>query len=242
MREGNSLDVIGLERTSVILLQHERNEPGGLFTEHIRERGMELIQVPLYETNEVPPLHATHLIIMGGSMSVNDEQEFPWLISEKQIIREWVAKGRPVLGICLGAQLIASSFGAPVYPCKKELGWSSVNAIEDELFPELPGRFNVFQMHGETFDIPEPGMLVFCGEEVLNQAICIGSALGLQFHPELTLEMIQDWISFLPSQTQESLLAQSRQYLPESEKICRTIADRFLNASSHAFSWMRSAG
>jgi len=203
---------------------------------------MELIQVPLYETNEVPPLHATHLIIMGGSMSVNDEQEFPWLISEKQIIREWVAKGRPVLGICLGAQLIASSFGAPVYPCKKELGWSSVNAIEDELFPELPGRFNVFQMHGETFDIPEPAMLVFCGEEVLNQAICIGSALGLQFHPELTLEMIQDWISFLPSQTQESLLAQSRQYLPESEKICRTIADRFLNASSHAFSWMRSAG
>ncbi|HMZ30996.1 MAG TPA: type 1 glutamine amidotransferase [Methanoregulaceae archaeon] len=231
-----------IDKPSVAILQHERNEPGGLFTEHIRERGMELIQVPLYETNEVPPLHATHLIIMGGSMSVNDEQEFPWLISEKQIIREWVAKGRPVLGICLGAQLIASSFGAPVYPCKKELGWSSVNAIEDELFPELPGRFNVFQMHGETFDIPEPGMLVFCGEEVLNQAICIGSALGLQFHPELTLEMIQDWISFLPSQTQESLLAQSRQYLPESEKICRTIADRFLNASSHAFSWMRSAG
>ncbi|HQJ38734.1 MAG TPA: type 1 glutamine amidotransferase [Methanoregulaceae archaeon] len=231
-----------IDKPSVAILQHERTEPGGLFTEHIRERGMELIQVPLYETNEVPPLHATHLIIMGGSMSVNDEQEFPWLISEKQIIREWVAKGRPVLGICLGAQLIASSFGAPVYPCKKELGWSSVNAIEDELFPELPGRFNVFQMHGETFDIPEPGMLVFCGEEVLNQAICIGSALGLQFHPELTLEMIQDWISFLPSQTQESLLAQSRQYLPESEKICRTIADRFLNASSHAFSWMRSAG
>jgi len=231
-----------IDKPSVAILQHERNEPGGLFTEHIRERGMELIQVPLYETNEVPPLHATHLIIMGGSMSVNDEQEFPWLISEKQIIREWVAKGRPVLGICLGAQLIASSFGAPVYPCKKELGWSSVNAIEDELFPELPGRFNVFQMHGETFDIPEPGMLVFCGEEVLNQAICIGSGLGLQFHPELTLEMIQDWISFLPSQKQESLLAQSRQYLPESEKICRTIADRFLNASSHAFSWMRSAG
>lgn len=231
-----------IKRQRVVLLQHERNEPGGLFTEHIRERGMELIQVPLYETNEVPPLHATHLIIMGGSMSVNDEREFPWLSTEKQIIREWVAEGRPVLGICLGAQLIASSFGAPVYPCKKELGWSSVNAIEDELFPELPGRFNVFQMHGETFDIPEPGMLVFCGEEVLNQAICIGSGLGLQFHPELTLEMIQDWISFLPSQKQESLLAQSRQYLPESEKICRTIADRFLNASSHAFSWMRSAG
>lgn len=231
-----------IDRPSVAILQHEYNEPGGLFADYIRECGRELVQIPLYETNEVPPLHATHLIIMGGPMSVNDEREFPWLIAEKQIIREWVAKGRPVLGICLGAQLIASSFGALVYPCKKELGWSSVNAIGDELFPELPGRFNVFQMHGETFDIPEPGMLVFRGEEVLNQAICIGSALGLQFHTELTLEMIQDWISFLPSQKQESLITQSRQYLPESEKICRTIADRFLTAPSHAFSWMRSAG
>jgi GMP synthase-like glutamine amidotransferase len=231
-----------IDRPSVAILQHERIEPGGLFAYYVRECGRELVQIPLYETNEVPPLHATHLIIMGGPMSVNDEREFPWLIAEKQIIREWVAKGRPVLGICLGAQLIASSFGALVYPCKKELGWSSVNAIGDELFPELPGRFNVFQMHGETFDIPEPGMLVFRGEEVLNQAICIGSALGLQFHPELTLEMIQDWISFLPSQKQESLITQSRQYLPESEKICRTIADRFLTAPSRAFSWMRSAG
>ena len=231
-----------IDRPSVAILQHEHNEPGGLFADYIRECGRELVQIPLYETNEVPPLHATHLIIMGGPMSVNDEREFPWLIAEKQIIREWVAKGRPVLGICLGAQLIASSFGALVYPCKKELGWSSVNAIGDELFPELPGRFNVFQMHGETFDIPEPGMLVFCGEEVLNQAICIGSGLGLQFHPELTLEMIQDWISFLPSQKQESLITQSRQYLPESEKMCRTFADRFLTAPSHAFSWMRSAG
>jgi len=231
-----------IDRPSVAILQHERIEPGGLFAYYVRECGRELVQIPLYETNEVPPLHATHLIIMGGPMSVNDEREFPWLISEKQIIKEWVAKGRPVLGICLGAQLIASSFGALVYPCKKELGWSSVNAIGDELFPELPGRFNVFQMHGETFDIQEPGMLVFRGEEVLNQAICIGSALGLQFHTELTLEMIQDWISFLPSQKQESLITQSRQYLPESEKICRTIADRFLTAPSHAFSWMRSAG
>lgn len=230
-----------MQRKNVILLQHDRNEPGGLFTEHVCERGIELIQVPLYETNEVPPLHATHLIIMCGPMSVNDEGEFPWLRTEKQIIREWVAEGRPILGICLGAQLIASSFGAPVYPCKKELGWSSVNAIRNEFFPELPGRFKVFQMHGETFDIPARGTLVFRGDEVPNQAIGIGSALGLQFHAELTQEMIQDWISFLPSQNQESLLIQSSQYLPESGKICRMIADQFLSASAYNFSWIRPA-
>ncbi|OPZ42861.1 MAG: GMP synthase (glutamine-hydrolyzing) subunit A [Euryarchaeota archaeon ADurb.BinA087] len=231
-----------IDKPSVAILQHERTEPGGLLADYFGECGIDLLQLPLYETNEVPPLHATHLIILGGPMSVNDEREFPWLITEKQIIREWVVEGRPILGICLGAQLIASSFRAAVYPCKKELGWTSVNTTKNELFPELPGIFNVFQMHGETFDIPEAGMLVFRGEEVPNQAICIGSALGLQFHPELTLEMIQDWVSFLPLESRGSLLAQSRQYLPESEKICRMIADRFLTAPSRTFSWMKSAG
>ncbi len=74
-------------------------------------------------------------------MSVNDEKELPWLKREKQVIREWVAKGRPVLGICLGAQLIASSFGGAVYPCKEELGWSPVTAVMEGMVPGMPQTF-----------------------------------------------------------------------------------------------------
>ena len=233
--------MINTDNRNVTILQHERNEPAGLFMDSIRESGVPCSEVPLNETNEIPPLQATHLIIMGGPMSVNDEGDFPWLRTEKQIIREWVADGRPVLGICLGAQLIASSFGAPVYPCRKELGWSSVKAIGDGFFPELPRRFKVFQMHGETFDIPRGATLVFHGTEVPHQALCIGSALGFQFHLELTLAMIEDWISFLPPQNRSSLLAQSWRYLPESEQICRAIADRFLAAPSNSFSWLQPA-
>jgi GMP synthase (glutamine-hydrolysing) len=230
-----------MQRREVIILQHEWNEPSGLFEEYIRERGMGVLYVPLYETNEVPPINSTHLLIMGGPMSVNDEEEYPWLKKEKQIIREWVTKGRPVLGICLGAQLIASSFGASVFPCEEELGWSSVIAVRNEIFPRLPRQFRVFQMHGETFDIPREAELVFRGENVPNQAICIGSALGLQFHLELTIGMIQDWIINWPIRDQLFLLAQSRQYLPESRMICRIIADRFLSAPSCNFSWIQPA-
>jgi len=158
---------------------------------------MGLLHVPVFETNEVPPISSTHLLVMGGTMSVNDEEKLPWLKTEKQIIRERVMKGQPVLGICLGAQMIASSFGAAVYPCEPELGWSSVTAVNMAMFPELPGQFRVFQMHGETFDIPEEAALIYRGENVPSQALCMGSALGLQFHIELTLEMIQDWISIV---------------------------------------------
>jgi GMP synthase (glutamine-hydrolysing) len=227
-----------MQRREVGILQHAENEHGGLFEEYIRERGVEIRYIPIYETNEIPPVTTTHLLFMGGPMSVNDEEELPWLIAEKQIIREWVAKGRPVLGICLGAQLIASSLRAPVHPCEAELGWSPVTAAEREIFPELPKQFRVFQMHGETFEIPQGATRVYRGERVANQALCIGSALGLQFHIELTLEMIRNWISDRPTEEQSSILAQSSQYLPESQRICRIIADRFLSAPAENFAWM----
>jgi GMP synthase (glutamine-hydrolysing) len=228
-----------MQKREVAVLQHESSEPGGLFEEFIVERGVGLLRVPMYEINEIPPVNSTHLLIMGGPMSVNDEEDLPWLITEKQVIREWVRKGRPVLGICLGAQLIASSFGAAVYPCEKELGWSSVAAIGNRLIQGLPETCRVFQMHGETFDIPREAVLVYRGEKVRNQALCMGSALGLQFHLEITLEMISDWICDRPLREQSSLLAQSRQYLPESRATCRTIAGRFLSAPSNNFSWIQ---
>lgn len=231
-----------MQRREVCILQHAENEHGGLFEEYIRERGVEIRYVPIYETSEIPSVTTTHLLLMGGPMSVNDEEELPWLITEKQIIREWVAKGRPVLGICLGAQLIASSFGASVYPCEAELGWSPVTAAKREIFSGLPEQFNVFQMHGETFGIPHGATQVYRGERVANQALCIGSALGLQFHIELTLEMIRDWISDRPSHEQSAILAQSSQYLPESQRICRSVADRFLSAPPDNFTWMHPAG
>jgi len=110
------------------ILQHTKDEPAGLFESYARQAGVPCEITPLYTTTEVPPLNATHLLILGGPMSVNQEGLFPYLVDEKRLIRSFVAAGRPVLGVCLGAQLIASACGGKVFPCREEIGWNRVES------------------------------------------------------------------------------------------------------------------
>jgi GMP synthase (glutamine-hydrolysing) len=220
----------------VSLLQHAPGEGGGILEDGIRKRGLPFQRVELFSTHELPHIRGTHLVVMGGEMSVNDEREFPWLAPEKRLIREFIARGRPVIGICLGAQLIAAAGGARVYPCEPELGWSPVSgmtALEDL----APQRFMVFQMHGETFDIPRGAELVCRGERVAHQGLSWGSALGFQFHLELTQDMIADWIRGRRSDEQKLILEESRMYLPESNHLCNRIAEKFFSAPGEGFSW-----
>ncbi len=123
-------------------------------------------------------------------MSINDEQRYPWLVAEKQFIREVMAAGIPTLGICLGAQLIASALGARVYPGRaKEIGWFPVQGTappEPEVFA-FPAQMEVFHWHGETFELP-PGAVRLARSPVCdNQAFQIDRhIIGLQFHLETT--------------------------------------------------------
>jgi GMP synthase-like glutamine amidotransferase len=131
------------------------------------------------------------LIALGGPMSVNDEDEFPWLREEKRFISESIRSEKPVLGICLGAQLMASSLGARVYRgARKEIGWFPAYASEQAsgLFA-FPPTAEVFHWHGETFDLPDGAMHLASSEACRNQAFRIGArAIGLQFHLETTPE------------------------------------------------------
>ena len=118
--------------------------------------GYEVTNTPFFRMTELPDLESIDLlIVMGGPMSVNDEGEFPWLVQEKQFIHSAMEAGKPVLGVCLGAQLIASAMGAPVYPNPvKEIGWFpiyGVSSIGRSTF-RFPPSVEVFHWHGETFD------------------------------------------------------------------------------------------
>lgn len=133
------------------------------------------------------------LVVMGGPMSVNDEDRHPWLKEEKALVRKSIESGRAILGVCLGAQMIASAMGARVYRGReKEIGWFPVRRVTASgagaLFPEM---FTPLHWHGETFDLPNGAVRLAETDAVPNQAFELGSAIGLQFHLEATAESVQ---------------------------------------------------
>ena len=141
---------------------------------------------------------ASGLILMGGPMSANDD--LPWVPHELAAIREAVDRGIPVLGICLGAQLIARALGARVYPNgEKEIGWGRLHFTEavaaDPLFYGFSEPEAVFQWHGETFDLPPGAEHLAYSSACRHQAFRVGKNVhGLQFHLEVTPGIIEAWV------------------------------------------------
>jgi GMP synthase-like glutamine amidotransferase len=198
-----------------------------------RQKKIPIEYIRLYDTNEVPRLPGTtHIIFLGGPMSVNDEDEYPWLREEKEFIRRSVKAGQKVLGICLGAQLIASAHGAKVFRYVNETGWSVLNRAENDggCFSRIPEQFHVFQLHGETFEIPYGGRLLAFGNQVRNQAFICRNALGLQFHLELTDEIIREWSRDFRKYQKEKIARDTPRYLVESNRLCRLIAEDFIGS------------
>jgi GMP synthase-like glutamine amidotransferase len=181
-------------------LQHIQFEGLGSIEPWLDAAGYEITNTKLFEPEELPDLKMIDLlVVMGGPMSVNDEDVFPWLATEKQLIREAVNSGKPVLGICLGAQLIASALGANVYKnIVKEIGWFPVQGVSSigTSFFSFPPSTKVFHWHGETFDLPPRATLLARSEGCENQAFQIGtSVIGLQFHLETTPESAREIVS-----------------------------------------------
>lgn len=134
------------------------------------------------------------LIVLGGPMSVYQEAEHPWLKAEKSFLRECVAEGKAVLGICLGAQMLAEVLGGRVYRnAHKEIGWHAVKrtAARHPLFDHMPDEFVSCQWHGDAFTLPEGAVRLAGSEACPNQAFAFGdTVIGLQFHLETTPDCI----------------------------------------------------
>lgn len=174
-------------------LQHVPFEGLGSIGPWLESVGYQITVTKLYESTNIPkPNQFDLLIVTGGPMSVNDEDRFPWLRLEKQFIRHTIESGKAVLGICFGAQLIATALGESVYPNRrKEIGWFPVKGIpsEEESLFCFPPSVDVFHWHGETFDLPEGAVLLASSEACENQAFQFGqNVIGLQFHLETTPE------------------------------------------------------
>jgi GMP synthase-like glutamine amidotransferase len=179
------------------VLQHVAFETPGLLAGEIRRRGHLLETTALYNREPLPDLaEFDALIVMGGPMSIHDEAEFGWLVAEKELIRAAITGGKKVLGICLGAQLIAAVSGARVYRNPvKEIGFWPVKWADPAFAEASAGEQVVFHWHGETFDLPDGAKLLASSEACVNQAFSLGDrVLGIQFHPEVTGDIIRGMV------------------------------------------------
>lgn len=179
-------------------LQHVPFEGLGSIDPWLRSSGAEVTGTKFFENPTLPNVNDIDLlVIMGGPMSVNDEACLPWLVTEKQLIRAAIEKERAVVGICLGAQLIASAMGAPVYPNKeKEIDWFPVFRVlanDPRGLFSFPAELLAFHWHGETFDLPRGATRLAHSIACENQAFQLNRrVIGLQFHLETTPESARD--------------------------------------------------
>ncbi|WMJ71760.1 type 1 glutamine amidotransferase [Cytophagaceae bacterium ABcell3] len=176
-----------------------------------------------YEDHRLPFIDICEmLIIMGGPMGVCDDKKYPWLVQEKQFIEKAIAKGKKVIGICLGAQLIADVLGAKVYKnAHKEIGWHNITLTEKALASPLFQGFNkdekVFQWHGDTFDIPTGATNIASSEVCQHQGFVYkNQVLALQFHLESTEKSIEKLIEHCHEElTEKDSFIQSSEQIKE---------------------------
>lgn len=178
---------------TILAVRHESFEHLGHFATPLREGGAQIDYLDMGQP--VPRAGFDPLIVLGGPMSAND----PDMAPELALIERALEDGIPILGICLGSQLIAKALGARVYRnAELEIGWFPIHptpaAAGDPVFRQIPGDPTVFHWHGETFDLPRGAEWLAWSDKCRHQAYRYGSKVyGLQFHPEVDAEMIVDW-------------------------------------------------
>ncbi len=189
----------------VLIFRHTESEGPGYVGDYLKKRNIPH-QVICVDAGEPVPSNcdkASALVFMGGPMSVNDN--LPWIQPELALIRQAIDQNMPVLGHCLGGQLISKALGGVVSANPvKEFGWLDVeqqdNHAAREWLGALPQQFSAFHWHGETFSIPQGATNILASEYCPNQGFVIGNTLALQCHVEMTADLVKLWAQLHPEE------------------------------------------
>lgn len=198
---------------SVLILKNVPNEGPGTIEDFLAEEDRDYRIVDLASEDIPPTDDFDALVILGGPMSANDTDQYPCIKREIELVNDFAEKDRKILGICLGAQIMAKAFGAKVYPgSEKEIGWYDIEIDDRGGTDRIMGRLarhpdtgeclkdiKVFQWHGETFDIPKNCVRIAKSDLYPNQAFRRGDTIyAFQFHIEVKKETVYDWLKNEP--------------------------------------------
>jgi len=233
-----------MRKLRIHCFQHVCFEGLGCITHWIEQNGHALTTTKFYEEDLIPePEDYDWLIVMGGPMSVYDEDTFAWLADEKKALKKAMDKNKTVIGICLGSQLIADALGAKVYPnAEKEIGWFEINLTKQAKTEFLPGKhlaekMMVFHWHGDTYTLPPDSKHLAYSEACVYQAFLYKEkVLGLQFHLEVTNQSLHEMLHFGKSelisgnyiQSETEILAQTK-YMETNHTILFEILNHLQN-------------
>ena len=215
-----------MKNLKIHYFQHVPFEGLGSIEEWITLNGHSLTTTSFFERAWFPEISDIDwLIVMGGPMSVNDEDKFPWLREEKKFIRKAIEAGKVVIGICLGSQLVSAALGAKVYHNnEKEIGWFDIEltcfAKSDKLLFDMGSRIKVFHWHGDTFDLPEDAIHLAYSKGCKNQAYIYNDrVLALQFHLEPTENSLMQMIDAGRDELKSDKYVQTEQELLKYDKL-----------------------
>ena len=224
----------------VLGIIHGQEVRAGVFADPIAERGHELDEWSIAHSSAPPrpPESYDAVLVFGGSMHADQEEAHSWLRDETALIKRFLDAGTPLLGVCLGGQLLAKAAGAWVgRATEPEIGWSPLEltaaASSDPLFAGLPHRFEAFQWHYYAYEVPA-GASELARNRVCSQAFRLGeTAWAVQFHPEVTLAMVEAWLAEdeeVPG-GKDALRRKTREQIDEWNALGRELCASFLGVA-----------
>lgn len=234
----------------VLVFQHVAHSILGTLNPTLKSRGLNMRYVNFERTPEEQPSVQKYngLIILGGHMGVYEADKYRHIKVEMQLIEEALKKEIPILGICLGAQLLAHVLGAEVkQSAQKEIGWCDIqmtpDGLSDPLFSHFAPREKIFQLHGDTFDIPRSATHLAFSEACLGQAFKYGDkAYGVQFHLEADRPMIHRWLDNPKNQegifkshdkfSAETIRLETEKYIAHSTQLSQQTFGKFIDLFS----------
>jgi len=218
-------------RLKALIVQHEEPTPAGLLGDWLERRHAEVDILRIDLEEGVPDARRYDLIALLGSELPAFDDSVPFIPRESRLIREAMAADVPMLGLCFGGQLMARALGGKSFrAARSEVGWFRVQSKERQLIPDGPW----FEWHHDSFTVP-PGARLIAETEVGPQAYVIGRSLGLQFHPEVTPEIVEGWVRAYREEQHDdpldldAMLEETNRRAPVVSQMTEELFDRFLN-------------